>query len=152
MKSYLIILLFAAVSCTVNTSGRTELGETLIILGFPANEDGTPSKLLKYRLDRALQIYRQEQVSHIIVTGGAVQNDHTEAEVMKTYLMKNGIPEEKIITETRANSTFGNAYYSSRILKKIKAKNPVIITSEEHEERAGKTFSVFISDYRFPDR
>lgn len=142
------ILLLSCASKPENASVPTS---AMVVLGFPANEDGTPSSLLKYRLDKALSVFKKEKIDRIIVTGGAVQNKYPEAEVMKKYLIQKGISEKIIITETRAKSTFGNALYSSRILKELNAQNPVIVTSEEHEERAGQMFSIFISKHRFPD-
>lgn len=152
MRFLFLFMLTIFFSCGSSESAiQKNGGQTMIVLGFPANADGSPSRLLKYRLDRALGVYKKEKISNIIVTGGAVQNRYAEADVMKQYLIEKGIKPEKIIAETRANSTFGNAYYSSKILRKLNSTNPIIVTSEEHEERAGKTFSIFISEFRFPD-
>lgn len=59
----------------------------ILILGTKVNEDGTPSVLLKSRLDAAIA-YEDDDVTYIVSGAG-------EADVMKTYLLENGI-EEKI--------------------------------------------------------
>lgn len=151
LKSALFaLLIFATLNCRggiPDEQSETDK-ETLIILGFPANADGTPSVLMKYRLDKALKIYNPEKTVAIITTGGAVQNKFEEAVVMKNYLVQKGIPAEKIFAETSAKSTFGNAHYSSKIIKKKNLPNPVIVTSEEHRERAAWTFSLFLKNFR----
>lgn len=146
LSPLLLILLFW--NCTGAGKKPAKKGETLIVLGFPARPDGTPTPLMKYRLDKALELYRKRDIGTIIVTGGAVQNDYAEADVMKTYLIEHHVPEGIILTEKRANSTFGNAYYSSKILKEHNLENPIIVTSEEHELRAKWTFKFYLNNFR----
>lgn len=147
---FLALLFFslASLGCTGTGSRPLKNGETLIVLGFPATSEGSPSPLLKYRLDKALDLYRRLNIGTIIVTGGAVQNRFAEADVMKEYLIGKGVPAQTIITEKRAGSTFGNAYYSSKLLKEFNLKNPIIVTSEEHEARAKWTFKLYLNNFR----
>lgn len=144
----LLLLTFLILNCAGAGTQPSRHGDTLIILGFPARPDGTPTPLMKYRLDRALELYGRRDVGTIIVTGGAVQNQYAEADVMKKYLVEHGVPEDIIITEKQAGSTFGNAYYSSRLLKELNLKNPIIVTSEEHEARAKWTFKLYVNNFR----
>lgn len=148
---FFTILSFLMMSCASGTEKPLRPGETIIVLGFPATEDGQPTPLMKYRLDKALRLINHRNIGTIIVSGGAVQNRFPEASVMKKYLMENGVPEDKIIVEDRATSTFGNAYESRKILKKYHLENPIIVTSEEHQPRAKATFSMYISEFRMAD-
>lgn len=152
MKAHLLIVLsFLLIACASGTETPLRPGETLIVLGFPATDDGQPTPLMKHRLDKALKIIASRDVGTVIVTGGAVQNRFSEASVMKKYLVNKGVPEAKIIVEDQAKSTFGNAYESRKILKKYNLENPIIVTSEEHQARAKATFSMYISKFRIAD-
>ncbi|MBW7914849.1 MAG: YdcF family protein, partial [Taibaiella sp.] len=64
----------------------------LIVLGYPADNDGNPGPILKARLDKAIELYRNGVARKIIVTGAAVDNEFVESEVMAVYLVHNGIP------------------------------------------------------------
>ena len=68
----------------------------LIVLGYPADNNGNPSPILKARLDKAIELYRKGVARKIIVTGAAVDNEFVESEVMAVYLVNNGIPQEDI--------------------------------------------------------
>ena len=142
-----LVIIFTGCSSGKAFDAQESDGKTLIILGFPATEQGLPTPLLKKRLDLALDIYEREKIGHIIVTGGAVRNKYTEAEVMKEYLIANGVENSRIITETNSSSTFENALRSRRIMKKLRLSNPIIVTSPEHRERASKLFSIFYRSF-----
>ena len=45
-----------------------------IICGYPANEDGTISSILKSRIDLGIDLYMTHQVRYLIVSGGAIHN------------------------------------------------------------------------------
>ena len=99
----------------------------LIILGCGMRKDGTPSPILRGRIDKALD-FRRRQLAQtgkdlVFVTSGGQGPDEvvSESACMKQYLMQQGIPEEQIIGEDRSTSTFENMKYSK---EKIWAENP----------------------------
>ncbi len=149
--SFVALIFLTIFSCKSNVEEKRLPGETLIVLGFPANDDGTASEVMKMRLDLALEIYQNKKVSTIIVTGGAVQNSYPEAEVMRNYLIEKGVKSSEIIMEKEAKSTFENAMKARKILKKYGLKNPIIVTTPEHRERAANIFRLFISEFRMAE-
>ncbi len=99
----------------------------LIVLGCGIRKDGTPTPLLKGRLDRALR-FREEQIKEsgkdliFVTSGGQGPNEPiSESACMKRYLTEQGIPEERIIEEDRSTSTFENMKFSK---EKIMAADP----------------------------
>ena len=90
----------------------------MIILGCAIRKDGTPSPLLRDRLERAIA-FRNEQLEKsgkelTFLTSGGKGADEviSESEAMKRYLMKRGIPERWILEEDESTSTFENMKFS----------------------------------------
>lgn len=90
----------------------------LIVLGCAVRRDGTPTPLLRARLDRALA-FREKQMSltgkdPVFVASGGQGADEviSESECMKRYLLSRGISEERILMEDKSVSTFENMKFS----------------------------------------
>ena len=90
----------------------------VIILGCGIRKDGTPSPILRGRIDRALGFAEKQKKltgrEITFVTSGGQGADETisESESMKRYLVGKGIPAERIITEDRSTDTFENMKFS----------------------------------------
>ena len=95
----------------------------LIVLGCGLKEDGSPTPLLKGRVDRAISFYhKQKQVNdkdiYFIPSGGQGANEViSEAESMKRYLIDQGIDEKYIIKEDKSTNTYENMKFSKEIIK-----------------------------------
>lgn len=116
--------------------------DAVIVLGCGV-KNGRPSVTLQARLDAAIDYYEKNSDIHIVVAGGlARQKDTTEAAVMKSYLLENSIPEEKIIVEDKSQSTKENYLFTKEILEEenIKHDSTVFITNSFHIYRA-KTYA-----------
>lgn len=116
----------------------------LIVLGCAIRKDGTPSPLLKDRLDRAIA-FRNKQLADtgkelVFVTSGGQGPDEviSESTAMKRYLMENGIPESMILEEDRSTSTFENMKFSEeKIRKRAPDAKIAFSTSNYHVFRSG---------------
>jgi uncharacterized SAM-binding protein YcdF (DUF218 family) len=76
----------------------------------------------------------------MIVTGGIVTKGtkRTEADVMKTLAVENGVPSDKIILEDQALNTVENILRVREILEKEGITNITLITSDYHMNRSIK--------------
>ncbi len=116
----------------------------IIILGCGIRKDGTPSPLLRGRIDRALSFAekQREQTGKepVFVTSGGRGPDEpiSESAAMKRYLLEKGVPEERIIEEDRSTDTFENMKFSK---EKIWAVDPggkvAFATTNYHVFRGG---------------
>lgn len=96
-----------------NVSGNED---ALIVLGSGIRGE-LLTQGLKNRLDAAIDCYKENDDLLIVVSGGqGPQEDITEALAMERYLLSQGIPQESIIKEEKATSTFENFVYSKEIL------------------------------------
>jgi uncharacterized SAM-binding protein YcdF (DUF218 family) len=110
--------------------------DAIVILGHPALKDGTPSPILRERINRDIELYNKKISSKIICTGSAVKNKFIEAETIKKALIEAGISNEEIICENKSRSTWENIKYLKEIMKKEKLDEVVIVTNPAHVRRA----------------
>ncbi len=113
--------------------------DAVIVLGA-AVHGKTPSLTLKKRLDKAVEYHKQNPDAIIIVSGGqGAQEDISEAEAMKIYLVEHGVESDKIIKEDQSTSTTENFAFSKEILDKQFTADYTIafITNEYHILRSG---------------
>ena len=93
--------------------------DALIVLGAAVQGDRV-SSILAARLNEAADYAARNEEAVIIVSGGqGPQENLTEAAAMEKYLMIKGIPQERIIKEEQATSTYENFKYSKEILDKL---------------------------------
>lgn len=106
--------------------------DCVIVCGYPANEDGTISDILKSRIDKAIELYHDHQVQYIIVSGGAIHNQYCEALIMKEYACKHNVNEDMILIEDQAKSTYHNMMYSKEMMLKHDLETCYVITNSWH--------------------
>lgn len=97
------------------------------------------SKLLRDRIDKAIEVYRKDPTPPKIIPSGGKGADESisEAEAMKQYLLEKGIPESDIILEDASKTTLENLKYSKQILDGIDGrKYTALVTSNYHVYRA----------------
>ena len=116
----------------------------LIILGCGLRKDGTPTPLLRGRIDRALAFYERQKAETgkelcFITSGGQGPGEaNSESLAMKNYLMEHGIPEKLIIEEDKSTDTFENMKFSkAKIEERSKDAKVVFATTNFHVFRSG---------------
>lgn len=115
----------------------TEKADVGIILGASMWGD-EPSPGLRERLQHGLKLYEDGLYKSIIVSGGldAPGLKYTEAEGMRNFLVANGVPEQNILLENEATSTYENLLFSKRIMKEHGFKSAIIVTHDYHGTRS----------------
>ena len=116
----------------------------LIVLGCALRDDGTPTPLLRGRLDRALAFDRAQRAETgkalTFITSGGQGPDEVCAEsaAMKRYLTEHGVAPERIVEEDGSTDTFENMRLSR---EKIMALDPngkiAFATTNYHVFRSG---------------
>ena len=116
----------------------------IIILGCGIRKDGTPTPLLRGRIDRAVAFAKKQEektgIAPVFVTsGGQGPNEViSESASMKQYLLEQGIPEERIIEEDQSTSTFENMRNSKVKIEAAGAEGKVAFsTTNYHVFRSG---------------
>ncbi len=116
----------------------------LIILGCGLLKDGTPTPLLKGRLDRALSFDKKQREETgkrlVFVTSGGQGPDEiiSESASMKRYLMEHGIEEERIIEEDQSTDTYENMRNSKAKIQEVNPNAKIAFsTTNYHVFRSG---------------
>lgn len=110
--------------------------DTIIVLGYPARLDGTPSPEQRERVLEGVREYKSGVAPHIIMTGAAAHNQYTEAHVMAQLALAQGVPASALIEEPQALNTIQNLYYSARIMHQHGWNSAEIVSSPSHLPRA----------------
>lgn len=108
----------------------------ILVLGHVLGENGNPSKDLIGRLEVALKTHIQNPELKFLLSGGGTNKYFTEAEVMKNWLLTNGVLYESIIIEDKSLYTVENIKYSLNILKEHKENSICLVTSSNHMARS----------------
>lgn len=101
--------------------------------GLSKGEEVTP--LLKNRIEKAIEIYERTKRTAVFIPSGGKGDDEkiSEAEAIKRYLIKRGIPEEKIELEDKSTTTYENLELSKKMLdKKNKTYSCILVTNNYH--------------------
>ncbi|WP_037465174.1 YdcF family protein [Shimazuella kribbensis] len=107
-----------------------------IILGAALWEN-KPSPALRERLNKGLELYRSGKVDRLILSGGLGNAEQqSEAQAMRTYLMKYGVPSDKMILEDQSHNTKENLRNTSAHLKEKPIHSLYLITHDYHMTRA----------------
>ena len=111
-----------------------------VILGFEL-ENGEMRDELKARCEAAATAAKTHPSSILVCSGGATGENnpegHTEAGLMKEYLVQNcGIAPERICIDESALTTLENAVNTVTILKSQGIETITIVTSSYHQRRA----------------
>ena len=91
----------------------------VIVLGAKVKPDGSLSKTLKRRLDKALE-YMKENPETMLVLSGAKGDAEpcSEADAMETYLLGQGADPDHLLKEEQSFSTVENLAYSRVMIEK----------------------------------
>ncbi len=110
--------------------------DVIIVLGAQVKEDGTPSEALRRRMTAALEVY-QEKRQTIIVCGAQGSNEpRAEGDVMRDWLIAQGVREEDVVAETASFNTRQNLEYAKAIMEHRGLTRALIVTSDYHVARA----------------
>lgn len=116
----------------------------IIILGCGFRKDGSLSPLLRGRVDRALDFWREQQArsgrTAVLVPSGGQGSDETmaEAEAMRRYLVEQGVPGDMILPEDRSKNTFQNMAYSKALTDaRLPGGKVAFATTNYHVFRSG---------------
>ena len=106
--------------------------DCILVLGAGVRND-SPSPMLKDRLDKAISLYENKQGIKIVVSGDHEKSKYDEVNIMKDYLIENGIPSKDIFMDHAGISTYDSIY---RVKEIFMAKKVLIVTQEYHLYRA----------------
>lgn len=134
---FAIVLFGAGIYLTIPTHNTSATHfDTLIVLGYPANADGTPSPEQRERVLEGVREYKAGVAPYLIMSGAAAHNQYVEADVMAQLARSQGVPASAILEDVQAQNTIQNIYYSARIMHDHGMNSAEIVSSPSHLPRA----------------
>lgn len=145
--SFVIINIIVFNSCSFsNKTCKRLLNESInksydivVVPGVPL-ENGKWSLTMKARVYWSKFLYDNGIAKNIMYSGSAVYSPYVEAEIMALYAEAIGIPKEHILTETKAEHSTENIYYSYMKAKKLKYST-IALASDPFQTKLLKNFT-----------
>ena len=116
----------------------------ILILGCRFRRDGTLTPLLRGRVDKAIEFWRQQKETTgkeamLIPSGGQGANEPiAEAEAMRRYIDTQGVPSGCVIMEDQSRNTYQNMEYSKALIERSGGNAKVVYaTTNYHVFRSG---------------
>lgn len=119
-----------------NLADVPDSNHAFVVLGSGLKADGSMTVKNRARVELAIAGLQRFPNSKVVLTGGKSQSGVTEAEAMKRMMVVQGISEDRIIMETNATSTIGNALNSVPLLLKNAITRATIVSQASHVRRA----------------
>lgn len=92
------------------------------------------------RVDTASELYHAQKAPKIIVSGGALAGEVSEAKGMAEKLMAKGVPKSAIMLENNSKTTYENAEFTANELIRNEIKSIILVTSALHTPRSMAVF------------
>ncbi len=107
--------------------------DCIMVLGCGVRQDGSPSGMLKDRLEEGIGLYKGGASDRLLMSGDHGRKDYDEVNLMKQYAVEAGIPSENIFMDHAGFSTYESMYRARDIFQ---VKKIVIVTQNYHMYRA----------------
>ena len=118
--------------------------EYLMILGTVVVGADEPSRQLTERMERALTYLNLHKHAKAVCCGGCFRKEQkiSEAEIIKRFLVNNGIDENRILLEDKSTTTYENFDFALKIIENDSGKTVndtkiAFLTSDYHVFRSG---------------
>ncbi|MBT2416136.1 YdcF family protein [Streptomyces sp. ISL-12] len=95
--------------------------------------DDEPSPYLAHRLDTAAELYRAGRIEVVLVTGDNSRAEYDEPDAMRTYLVRHGVPDARIVSDYAGFDTWDSCVRAKKIFGVDRA---VLISQGFHLRRA----------------
>lgn len=140
------LLFYIVVNIYVHVSTKDRIVEVasvqkkkvILVLGAAVWENDKISPILKDRMDVAINLYKKNKVSKLLLSGDHGRKNYNEVIAMKKYAMENGVNENDIFMDHAGFSTYESIYRAKKIFG---IEHLIISTQKYHLKRA-----LFIAD------
>lgn len=107
--------------------------QVAIVFGAEVKKDGTPSIVLRDRVETAAALYKSGKVEKLLMSGDNRFVDYNEPEAMRRYALALGIPDADIVLDYAGRRTYDTCYRAKDIFG---VNSAVLVTQGFHLPRA----------------
>lgn len=104
-----------------------------IIFGAGLRRDGTPTAVLRDRVETGVRLYFDGKVEKLLMSGDNSQVEYNEPESMRQYAISLGIPDQDIVLDYVGSRTYDTCYRAKSIFG---LESAILVTQKFHLPRA----------------
>jgi vancomycin permeability regulator SanA len=104
-----------------------------IVFGAGLRRDGTPTAILRDRVQTAVSLYQSGKVEKLLMSGDGQMPFYNEPEAMRQFALSLGVPAEAIVVDAAGSRTYDTCYRARAIFG---VKNALLVTQKFHLPRA----------------
>lgn len=110
-----------------------EQKKVAIVFGAGLQRDGTPSPILRDRVETAVTLLKENKVEKILFSGDNRFENYNEPGAMQTYALQLGAPLKDIILDFAGRRTYDTCFRAKYIFK---VNDAILVTQNFHLPRA----------------
>ena len=135
----LFVLILTRIIFLLNASPQTftvddvPIKRVAIVFGAEVKPDGSPSTVLRDRVETAAALYKNGKVEKLLMSGDNRFVDYNEPESMRRYAVSLGVPNEAIVLDYAGRRTYDTCYRAKEIFK---VDSAILVTQGFHLPRA----------------
>lgn len=107
--------------------------DCIIVLGCQVKPDGSPSDMLRDRLQMGIELYNDGVAPKLLMSGDHGQEEYDEVNTMKDFAIESGVPSEDVFMDHAGFSTYESMYRAKEIFG---AEKVIVVTQKYHLSRA----------------
>lgn len=104
-----------------------------IVFGAGLWRDGSPTPVLRDRVETAARLYKAGKVEKLLMSGDNSYLDYNEPGAMRSYALELGVPDEAIVLDYAGRRTYDTCYRAKHIFGVDEA---ILVTQAFHMPRA----------------
>ena len=109
--------------------------DAIVVFAGGVGESGKAGGGTEERLQHAVDLYKQGEAAHLILSSGYVYS-FPEAEVMRMLAVEQGVPADAILVERQSTNTYQNVSYVYDLLRRRGWGSVLLVSSPYHMRRA----------------
>jgi vancomycin permeability regulator SanA len=106
---------------------------TAIVFGAGLRRDGTPTAILRDRVETAASLYLSGRVEKLLMSGDGQMEGYNEPEAMRHFALSLGVPEEAIFLDYAGKRTYDTCYRAKEVFG---VQSALLVTQKFHLPRA----------------
>ena len=107
--------------------------DCILVLGCSAKPDGSPSDMLRDRLDKGIELYKAGVAPKLLMSGDHGSDTYDEVGCMKRYAESQEVPPEDIFLDHAGFCTYDSILRAKEVFG---VKKLIVVTQEYHLYRA----------------
>ena len=131
VNQYVIFSSRSGIVSQETAAGRK--ADCILVLGAGVYGDGSPSPMLRERLEQGLKLFELGASDRLLMSGDHGRQDYDEVNVMKAFAIEGGVPSQCVFMDHAGFSTYESLYRARDVFR---AQKIVIVTQEYHLYRA----------------